>query len=188
MSARDRATWNKRYLDLINASFPRPDLLLMDYAPPAAAPDARALDLAGGRGQNGLWLAEQGYVVDIMDISRVALDSAREEMTRRGLRRVNLLDVDLDTMHLPTQTYDIVSVFRFFNRRLLPAIGRSINPGGRLIYEAFSLHILDERPNMNPDFCVQGDELADAFSKWKIVLHSTEGVLARLVAIKPTSA
>lgn len=185
MSARDRVKWNQTYQTKAQAPYPHPDLLLLDYTPSPREGANRALDLAGGRGQNGLWLAGQGYTVDIMDISRVALESARTEMAARGLRKVNLLAVDLDTTPLEAEAYEIICVFRFLNRRLFGEIADSIKHGGRIIYETYSLQYLDENPEFNPDYCLLGDELATAFDGWRILLNSEDGPVSRFVAIKP---
>lgn len=185
MSARDRAKWNAAYQAKAGAPYPHPDLLLLDYTPAAHRRDARALDLAGGRGQNGLWLASQGYTVDIMDISRVALDEALAVMTERKLRNVNLLAVDLDDFTLPPETYDVVCVFRFLDRRLFGDIANTVVSGGRIIYESFTLAYLNENPDFNPEFCLLDDELANVFEGWRIVLNTTDGSIAQFVARKP---
>lgn len=185
MSARDRAKWNTVYQSKAADPYPRPDLLLLDYTPPPRDRSTRALDFAGGRGQNGLWLASQGYTVDIMDISRVALDRARAEMERLRLRTVNLLAVDLDNAPLETDAYDVVCVFRFLNRDRFADLAAAVKPGGRIIYETFTLRYLDEKPDFNPVFLLEGNELADAFEGWRILLNADEGTVARFVAIKP---
>ncbi|MBC8100405.1 MAG: methyltransferase domain-containing protein, partial [Armatimonadetes bacterium] len=84
MSADDRVRWDEIYHDLAQQRYPAPDALLFECVPPPSA-HSRALDLACGVGQNGIWLATQGYTVDLMDISRVALNRARGEMAMRNL-------------------------------------------------------------------------------------------------------
>src|SRR5262245_51995262 len=112
MSARDRLRWDAIYRDTQNATYPAPDPLLFQYTPP---PDDerehRAMDLAAGLGQNGLWLAAQGYLTDVADISRVALTRAQAESVHRGLRNLNFLQLDLDDVLLPSETYDMLCVF-----------------------------------------------------------------------------
>ena len=46
----------------------------------------RALDVAMGQGRNALWLAAHGWTVTGFDISPVAVDQARKEAERQGLR------------------------------------------------------------------------------------------------------
>lgn len=186
MSAKDRAKWNSIYKNRVGDEYPRPDLLLLDYTPPIPlGSERRALDLAGGVGQNGLWLAEQGYVVDILDISHTALDRARHEMTLRKIRTVNLLCVDLDEAVLTADTYDLVCVFRFLNRRLLTNLLTAIKPGGRLIYETFNHTVMDARPDFNPAFCLSAGELRATFPKWRVLRDGDSGPWTQFVAIKP---
>ena len=123
--------WDKVYRERHKQPFPAPDPLLLQYAPPTES--GRALDLAAGLGQNGLWLAEQGYTVDVMDISRVALNRARSEMTMRNLRSVNLLLMDLDTLSLEVNHYDLLCVFRYLKRTIWDDIKNAVRPGGRII-------------------------------------------------------
>ena len=186
MSAADRARWNALYTQRADREFPPPDLLLLNYTP-EIAPDytAHALDLAGGVGQNGLWLAERGYLTDIVDISRIALDRARQAVSTRGLRNVNLLLSDLETHWFPDQYYDVVCVMRFLDRALLPKIARSIVPGGRILIETFNLSYLDIKPDFNPQYCVQGRELSQAFDGWRVLLDADSEHFAQFVAIKP---
>ncbi len=187
MATQDRVRWDTIYRDRAEHPLPPPAPLLLEYTPPVTptAIPPRALDFACGLGQNGLWLAEQGYVVDLMDISRVALNRVQTEMVKRGIRNANLLQIDADTVHLDESTYDLIAVFRFLHRDLLPRLNAAIKPGGRIIYETFNLQHLDANPDFNVDYLVQGDELKDAFKGWRILVHQHRNNITQLVALKP---
>lgn len=186
MSAQDRVRWDNIYTERGDKPYPSPDPLLFDYTPPLAADETRtALDLAGGLGQNGLWLAAQGYTTDIMDISRVALTRARGEMAMRNLRNVNLLQIDVDNIDLGAARYDLLCVFRYLRRDLFPRIRAAIKPGGRVIYETFNFNYLMLVPGFNVDFLLQGDELGDAFAGWQILLNEQSEHVTQFVAVKP---
>ncbi len=187
MATQDRVRWDTIYRDRAERPLPPPAPLLLEYSPPVIVPDnpPRALDFACGLGQNGLWLAEQGYVVDLMDISRVALNRAQAEMVKRKLRAVNLLQIDADTVRLDESAYDLISIFRFLHRDLIPQFNAAVKPGGRIIYETFNLQHLDANPDFNVDYLVQGDELKDAFKGWRILVHHHLDNVTQLVAIKP---
>lgn len=187
MAADDRVRWDAYFRSRARDPYPDPDPLLLQSAPPAAV-GMRALDLCGGLGQNGLWLAEQGYTVDIMDISRVALHRARVEMTLRNLRSVNLLQVDVDELNLDSAYYDLICVFRYLRRDLFPKIARALRPGGRVIYETFHVGYLEAVPKFNRAFLLERGELPRHFVGWR-VLHCEETPhVAQLVALKPTVA
>lgn len=189
MSLEDRQHWEAIYRLRSQEAYPPPDPLLFDYTPPAP-PDAkepRALDLAGGQGQNGLWLAAQGYIVDVMDISRMALMRGRAEMINRGLRDLNFLQVDLEDVDLRTDRYDIICVFRYLQRDLFSKIQASLRPGGRIIYETYNTSYLAIKPDFNPAYLLEVGELPHFFPGWDILYHSESGHISRLVARKPAS-
>ncbi|MDX1993880.1 MAG: methyltransferase domain-containing protein [bacterium] len=186
MVAKDRVRWDGIYRKLSQQRYPAPDPLLFEYTPPVPPGQTRlALDLAGGQGQNGLWLASQGYTVDIMDISRIGLTRARAEMAMRNLRNVNLLQVDLDEVDFEEERYDVVCVFRYLKRSTLPRLKGSIIPGGRILYETLNLRYLEVVPEFNPDFLLLDGELAGLFEDWKILRHEEEGHTTQLVAVRP---
>ncbi|MEM9955141.1 MAG: methyltransferase domain-containing protein [Chloroflexota bacterium] len=197
MSAKDRIRWDDIYTKR-NKAFPQPDTLLLDYVPTVdEESEMRALDLACGLGQNSIWLAEQGYIVDLMDISRVGLRRARAELTMRNLRSANLLQVDIDKLVLRRsglcdglhdicpETYDVIAVFRYLRRPLFPIIKEAIKSGGRLIYETFNQQYLQQVPEFNKEFLLADGELETVFSDWRIVYHDESSHVTQLVAVKP---
>lgn len=186
MAAEDRIRWDEIFQRAADKPYPAPDPFLFEYTPPVP-PDGThfALDLAAGLGQNGLWLAEQGYTVDIMDISRVALNRAREEMAVRGLRNVNLIPVDLDGFELDAYRYDLVCVFRYLKRDALPVIRGAVKPGGRIIYETYNINYVNRVPGFNARFLLQPDELASNFPGWQMIVDREDEYITRLVAVRP---
>lgn len=200
MSKQDRIRWDDIFKKRINEDFPNTDALLLDYAPRAEADEdnpLRALDLASGLGQNGIWLAEQGYNVDMMDISRVALQRTRAELTMRNVRNVNLLQVDIDKLvlrwngdcdmpnELCPDTYDLIIVFRYLRRPLFPILMAAIKSGGRIIYETYNQRYLQYVPAFNNDFLLKDGELLAAFDDWRVIHHDEATHVSQLVAVKP---
>ena len=186
MTVSDRVRWDEIYQQRQDRPFPPPDPLLLNYTPaPPEGQTGRALDLAAGVGQNGLWLAKQGYSVDLADISRVGLARAKQEMATRGLRNVNLLQIDLDDHDFDEEIYDLVCVFRFLKRNLFTSIGSTVKPGGRLIYSTFNIHYLDIVPEFNQDYLLWPGELAEAYEGWQIMYHDHASKSSHFVAVKP---
>jgi tellurite methyltransferase len=186
MSAHDRLHWDSVYRQRPESAYPDPNPLLFAYAPPLRIEgSACALDLASGLGQNGLWLAEQGYVVDLVDISRIALTRAQTEAARRQLRSVNFFQLDLEDAELEQDSYHLLCVFRYLNRALMPRLRAAVKPGGRVIYQTFNTRYLDIKPDMNPDYLLSVGELAGYFGDWKILRSSELEHISELVAIRP---
>lgn len=199
MTATDRIRWDNRYLTRPSSPYPDPDPLLFQYTPPviggrAADDDApplldapHALDLACGIGQNGLWLAAQGYTVDLIDISRAALMIARQQAAGRGLRTLNFLQRDLDETALQTEAYDLVCVFRFLQRDLFERIRASVKPGGRVIYMTFLHGSETPAVTLPADYLLRPGELAGCFADWRILHQRETADTAEIAAVKPVA-
>jgi tellurite methyltransferase len=150
------------------------------------------LDLACGRGENGLFLAGLNLPVVLADRSTDSLGMARRLAEERRLD-VQLWEVDLETGQNPLEEehYRAILVFHYLHRPLIPSIRRGIRKGGILIYETFT----SEQPKYgrphNPDFLLQPGELARWFEDWQTI-HYFEGLLedprramAQIVCRKP---
>ena len=168
MAHSDRERWDQRDAPLTRLKKKEPGALLVRHAPPPY-PGIRALELACGLGHNALWLAEQGYRVDAIDISWRALRQAHAEMLRRGLRGVNFILADLDQFALPRYQYDLVYVFRFLDRRLFPALRERVRPGGVVVYQTFNIRLRALRPNTRPEFMLEPGELPRYFPGWTVL-------------------
>ncbi len=171
MSDTLRAKWDARYA-YSGDSVPPPAEVLSRYA--AALPDprqiggrlrARALDLACGRAGNGEWLARRGFDVSAWDISRVVIDSLRAR-SDTGIAHLAVRDV---IKHPPeADSFEVIVVTRFLERRLCAAIAQALTPGGALFYQTFT-HGLD-----NPDYLLREGELPALFPMLKVEHYSTQ--------------
>jgi len=186
MAIADRIRWDNIFRQQVDKPYPTPDPFLLQAVPPVDPRGGyRALDFAGGLGQNGIWLAEQGYNVDIMDISRVALHRARTEMAVRNLRNVNLLQVDVDQLQMDAQVYDVIAVFRYLKRNLFSLLKLATKSGGRIIYESYNQTYLTQVPQFNSKFLLDTGELREAFADWDCLTYDEDGHISRIVAVKP---
>lgn len=171
---------------------PNPLLLKYSFLLSERHLEGPILDLACGRGQNGLFLAGLHLPVILADRSGEALNEAGREAAERDLD-VQFWEVDLETGMNPLkeESYRAILVFHYLHRPLMPCIRKAIRKGGILIYETFTT----EQPRYgrphNPDYLLRPGELAGWFKDWQI-LHSFEGVLenppramAQVVCRKP---
>lgn len=184
MSRHDRILWDERYEDPNRNLWKGPSDMLTAYAP-APRPGIRALELACGLGRNALWLAEQGYTVDAVDISITALRKAHTEMRARGLHGVNFIVADLDHFPLPHYPYDLIYVFRFLDRALFPAIRDRLRPGGLVIYQTLNARWLEKRPETRRHHTLQLGELPGFFPGWDVLHDDDSGHLSGFVGRKP---
>jgi SAM-dependent methyltransferase len=101
--------------------------------PVPGQPAPRALDVAGGRGHNALWLARRGLDVTLADVSSVALERAREAAAAAGLA-LRLVAVDLEREPPPPGPFELVVSLNFLCRPLVRAVPGLLVPGGVLVY------------------------------------------------------
>lgn len=183
MSQIDQQRWDKKWADSGSESFDPHPLLLANQR---VLGGGIAIDLACGRGQNSLWLANQGYLVLGTDISLVALKIAAIEAKKTALGdRVLFVQLDLDTWPAIAETFDLICVFRFLNRRLFPVIRRSLRPGGLLFYSTRHAGILSRLPDANREYLLESDELIDTFGDWSVIYYRQGLENAALIAQKP---
>jgi SAM-dependent methyltransferase len=101
----------------------------------------RALVPGDGEGRNGVWLAEQGLIVDTLDLSAHGVAKARALAGARGVA-LNAVQADALRWDWPRETYDVVALIFLHlvedERRALHAkVLRALKPGGLVILEAF---------------------------------------------------
>lgn len=152
-------------------------------------PKGHALDLAMGYGRHALYLASAGWTVHGIERDPEAVAACRREAEQGGLS-IRAEQADLDVYRIPAAAYDLVVVFYFLDRGLIPQIREAIKPGGAIVYETFTVENQQRfgRPKRT-GFCLQPGELPRLFEGFT-VLASREGLVggpfvAQLVAVKP---
>ena len=125
----------------------------------------KALDLACGAGRHAVLFAERSWDVTAVDSSEVAL-----ELLQGREPRVRTVAADLEKgfFDLGSAEWDLVIVTLYLQRNLFERIRRAVKPGGRV---AMAIPLVDPREGvkpMNPDYLLQGGELAAEFPGWSI--------------------
>ncbi|RME80501.1 MAG: class I SAM-dependent methyltransferase [Caldilineae bacterium] len=131
-----------------------------------------ALDVACGAGRHALWLAELGYRVDAVDISREGLNLLLEQATARALSdSLNIIQADLNHWRPDPNRYDLILVTRYLNRQLWPALQAALKPGGLFLHRTFHTDVLRQRPDFDRDHLLQPGELLAAFRHWCLLAY-----------------
>ncbi len=180
MAEIDRIRWNQRYVDGWKSGLHK---TLLDFY--KLAKIGRALELACGTGENAVFLAKQGFSVDAIDISDVAIEKAKSLAKKEGVN-VNFINADLDCYQLPTQEYDLVIVFYYLNRNKFKEIEKALKPGGILIYETYNERYLVPRPDFNKNYLLNLGELLLAFPKLETLCFKETNHISTLIAKKPS--
>jgi tellurite methyltransferase len=167
-----------------------------------------ALDVACGAGRNSLLLATAGYSVTAVDWSAAALELLEKNcqdtavISRRiakldatselGSHGIQLLQADLEKLHLPKESYDLILCVNYLQRAFFTEFVGALRPGGFLIFETFTRAQLEFAGGpRNPDYLLSCGELREAFPGLNLLfyreLRAGQGV-ASLLAQKPDLA
>jgi SAM-dependent methyltransferase len=103
----DAAMWDELYRGSELVWSGRPNRFVEEEL--AGLPAGRAVDLAAGEGRNAIWLAEQGWEVDAVDFSAVALAKAERLAAERGVR-LRTVCSDLTAWSAPDDAYDLAVI------------------------------------------------------------------------------
>ena len=157
------------------------------------------LDLACGRGRNGLFLVRHNVPVIFADNNEAHLQfiqAALEDASPIAAQsECWLVDFEVDRGEgrnpLAGKVFDAVMVFNYLHRPLFPAIKEAIRPGGLIVYETFNQQQKQFGRPSNPDYLLQAGELRQVFDGWEIIsdfdgeVSEPERAISRLIARKP---
>ncbi len=169
------AKWDLNY-EKNNISLPADVLLENVFLLPKKG---SALDLACGLGANALFLAEKGLHTHAWDISTVALERLQLNAQHKQLK-VLTRHVFLEPDVLPKNTFDVIVITRFLDRKLSNAIMESLKPNGLLFYQTYVRDKLASVGPNNPSFLLARNELIHLFKPLKIVLYKENNLIGDL--------
>jgi tellurite methyltransferase len=170
MSEQDRRKWNTRYQERTGMLEPSAFLrTLADRLPRGG----RALDVAGGAGQDALWLARRGLDVTLVDLSDVALERAAQAAREAGVT-LQLQRLDLETEPLPPGPYDVVLCLNYLWRPLFAEFPKVLAPGGLLLFAQPTRSNLRRHPHPSARFLLEDGELPRLIQGLEVVSY-TEG-------------
>jgi tellurite methyltransferase len=132
----DQKKWNKRFGKKTFALGKEPNLFLKRHL--SLLSKGKTLDMATGEGRNAVFLAQNGFEVDAVDISREGLKKVRKLAREKGVK-VNALLVDLDRYQIEENRYDLIANLYFLKRRLIPQIRKGLKKGGTVLFETYLL-------------------------------------------------
>jgi SAM-dependent methyltransferase len=130
-----RELWDLKYEEGL-PSLTEPDPFFISayerFVNPSFTNAGLALDLAGGVGRHGLWLASRGWRVTVIDISDVAIGKLTQSALELNIT-LELLAGDASDYQFEPERFDLILLFYHLDRRLFRRIISSLRPGGLLI-------------------------------------------------------
>lgn len=187
-----REAWDSKY-GAEGQSVPEFDPLLLEarrYFPRPDGHAQRAADVACGSGRNALCLARWGLDTVAIDYSPEALRVCSERAQAQGLA-LNTACLDLETagVDLGDGAFDVVVVFNYLHRPLIPILKQCVRSRGIIVYKTFTVDQLQFGAGpRNPDYLLQPRELCNLFSDFEQIVHREEctcQATASLVARRP---
>jgi len=166
VSIEDKQKWDKKYTQHSELLKPRePSVMVKKYA--NALKEKKALDLACGAGRNALFLANRGFTVDAVDISKVALNILKS----RAESNINIINADLDNYTPSKEQYTLIVKTNFLDRELIERSKDALKSGGIFIVETYIEDKDNEKKDSNPNFLLKKDELLKIFKNGFEVLE-----------------
>lgn len=168
----DRERWNEKYRR--GGAVEPPSVALLMYR--GRLTPGRALDVAGGAGENACLLALAGWRVVLADLSDEAVARAR---ARARSLRADLRVVQADARRLPFRgPFETIVVTRFLERSIAPELARLLAPGGTLFAE-------QPVRGIRPEYCVAPGELRRLFAPLEPVLEIEEADRSVYIGRRP---
>ena len=133
-------------------------------------PRGRALDLATGSGRNAIFLAREGYQVDAVDSSAVAVEKLSSLVKQESLS-IAITCADLADYHIAGNTYALMLNFYFLERKLFSPIKKGLMQGGMLLFETYTVEQARYGRPHNPDYLLKANELVHSFSDLHIIYY-----------------
>jgi SAM-dependent methyltransferase len=170
----DQKRWDERFRGRAFALGREPNPFLKKYL--RYLPSGKALDVAAGEGRNAVFLAEQGFDVDAVDISEKGLRKTRQLARELGVR-VRTVQADLDRYSIEEGRYDLIANFYFLRRSLLPRLKRGLRQGGKIIFETYTLEhrTLGVEGPKQAKYFLKPNELLRLFKHFRVLFYR-EGI------------
>ncbi len=151
---------------------PDPDPFLgeaLEHVQAAAPAAADAVDIACGRGQHSLALAAYGLKTVAVDYSSEALRRCAKLAAETGLAvETRCYDLESTDAEWGDSRFDVVAVFRYLHRPLVPLLKRITRPGGIIIYKTFTRKQLQFGTGpRRPDYLLEENELPKLFADFR---------------------
>jgi len=170
----DQKRWDERFKRKEFALGKEPNPFLKKYI--HLLPKGKALDIASGEGRNTVFLAQQGFEVDAVDISGKGLKKTQKLAREQGVKIKTFL-VDLDQYQIEKERYDLIANFYYLKRRLIPRIKKGIKKGGRVVFETYLLEhrTLGTGGPKQAKYFLKPNELLRLFKNFRILFYR-EGI------------
>lgn len=163
--------WNARYAGDKYLYGKEPVLSLRNHV--SVLRKGRALDVAMGEGRNSVFLAQNGFQVEGVDCSSVAIEKAKKLAAEKGVE-IDAKGQNLDFFLMPLMKFDsILMTYYRPNSRFFSEIRRGLVHGGTFLLEAYTVEQAKTAPNQNLDFeeCYKPNEILTHLKDFHLLFY-----------------
>ncbi len=164
-----RNHWDKKYAQGNTHASYIPDLdlaNLIHHFPTSGL----TLDVACGTGRNSFFIAEHGLDVVCLDFSAQGLNFLKHHRCSEPItKKLFPIQADLSNTPLPDESFDAVFVIRYLDRTAFRSYVKMLKPKGLLFFKAFNTNHLNSKPNFNPNYLLNKQELISTFADNEII-------------------
>jgi 2-polyprenyl-3-methyl-5-hydroxy-6-metoxy-1,4-benzoquinol methylase len=182
----DKIRWDKKYATKQYLFGQEAVPFLRDHVD--LLPKGHVLDLAMGKGRNGIFLATQGFDVTGVDISEEGLKKAQVLAAKHGVT-ITTVVADLETYKIPANTFDVIICTYYLQRDLFPKIAAALKPGGMTLIETYTMDHLQYRPRFNKAYLLEPNELLTMLPGLRVLRYQEvdtgQAAFASILAQKP---
>jgi ubiquinone/menaquinone biosynthesis C-methylase UbiE len=153
----DNTSWVKKYDTEAFVYTKNVNQFVVELCGPLAV--GTAIDVAGGEGRNAVWLAEQGWRVEVIDFAPNALAKAQALAAERGVADLVVTNeasaLDFTSKFAPVDLA-VVAYLHIYSHQLVQALRQTVavlKPGGHLMGVWHALENLNHNSHgpQNPD-------------------------------------
>lgn len=163
----DILRWNEKYQHAKLIDTLQAEPLLLQYAA-IIKNTGLALDLAAGTCHISVQLAQSKNEVIAVDCSVAALQLGQQLAYLHDVKLLPLV-ADLSCWSFPRCSFDMITCFRYLDRKIFPKLVDALKPRGLLIYKTFNENYLNYAPRFNPTYVLRSGELEAYLSQLEII-------------------
>jgi rhodanese-related sulfurtransferase len=142
-----------------------------------------ALDVACGRGRHALLLASAGFRVRAIDADASRIEALRTVADRWHLAvDAAVEDLERGAPAIDQGAFDLVLVFNYLHRPLVPIIVDAVAPGGLLFYETFTVDQAARGRPTNAAYLLKHGELPELVAPLSAIRAREGEVSGRMMA------
>lgn len=169
--SRSQQKWDKRYQAKAKAPQASAPVFLAQNI--ATLKPGRVLDVACGDGAASLFLAEQGFAVQGIDISPIGLQRLQQQAQAQGLNiETSVVDLEDEQIDLSALgQFDAIVLSRYKpSANLLKNLATLLLPQGTLLLTTFNM-AHHQRTGFSAGFCLHPREFAEVSDKLQLLSY-----------------